>query len=317
MPSIPQIAAFIAGLLGSGHCALMCGGIAGALGLSTPAAAARAGRPLLYPFLYNTGRVTSYTLAGAIVGAIGGGAMALAGLPPLRLAFTGLAAMMIVIVGLRFSAGARHFAWLDRLGLAAWRRIAPWTRWLFPIRTPQRAFAAGMVWGWLPCGMAYAMLTAAWLTADPLQGATLMLMFGIGTLPALLALGAGAARLLSPSTQRFGGAVLVAIGLASVIVPLWPGAGGHSHHHYEGSSGDAIGVGATGSGFTGELAKLFRIEDPDHLALDLDHAELGKAGKESAHGLDHEPEVVGEVPARHRQHEQVGVAPHALQPLGQ
>lgn len=229
-PAFPQVAALIAGLLGGTHCLLMCGGIAGALGLSTPAAAARAGRSLRYPLLYNAGRVASYALAGTTAGALGDAALTLAGLPQLRVVASGLVAVIMVLLGLRMLAGGRHFAWLDGIGLAVWRRIAPWTRWLFPIRTPARAFAAGMAWGWLPCGMTYAMLTAAAMTADALQGATLMLMFGIGTLPALLAVGAGTSLLLQPSVRRIGGTALVAIGLMSVVVPLWNGHDAHANH---------------------------------------------------------------------------------------
>lgn len=229
-PAYPLLAALIAGLLGSAHCAAMCGGIAGALGLSSSAAAARAGRPLLYPLMYNAGRITSYVVAGGIAGSFSGAVTGLGGMPWLRNVFALLAAALIVLVGLRLVAGVQHFAWFDRIGLAVWRRIAPRTRALFPIRTPARAFAAGMVWGWLPCGLAYAMLTTAWLTADPLQASLLMLLFGIGTLPALLALGTGATRLLRPSTQRAGGAVLIAIGILSAIMALGSVGGVHAHH---------------------------------------------------------------------------------------
>lgn len=311
-PAYPQVAALIAGLLGGAHCALMCGGIAGALGLSSAAAAARAGRPLLYPLLYNAGRVASYTLAGAIAGGFSGAAMSVAGLPLLRPVFAALAAALVILVGLRLVAGARHFAWLDGLGLAVWRRIAPLTRPLFPIRTPARAFAAGTIWGWLPCGMAYAMLTTAWLTADALDGALLMLLFGLGTLPALLALGAGTARLLRPATQRLGGAALIAIGLAAAIAPVWPSAGAHGHH----SGAAAPGV-ALGRGFTGEFAQLRGVDDPDRLAFHLDHAELGEPRKQATHGFDDEAEIVGDILARHRQDEQFRIAAHALHAPGQ
>lgn len=300
-PVYPQIAALITGLLGGAHCALMCGGIAGALGLSSSAAAARAGRPLLYPFLYNAGRIASYTLAGAIAGGFSGAALSLAGLPRLRVVFAALAAALVILVGLRLVAGARHFAWIDGFGLAVWRRIAPLTRPLFPIRTPARALAAGMVWGWLPCGMAYAMLTTAWLTADPLDGALLMLLFGAGTLPALFAVGAGAGRLLRPSTQRIGGVALIAIGLAAALAPFWLGDGAHAHH--AGNSGSAPGSVAIVRGFAREFAELRQVDDADRLALDLDHAEFREPRKQAAHGLDHQAEVVGDVLARHRQHE--------------
>jgi len=241
MQAFPQLAALIAGLLGSAHCVLMCGGIAGALGLGTQPAGACSGGSLHFPALYNLGRIASYTVAGGIAGALGGGTLAIAGLPQLGRAFAVLAALIIVVVGLRLAAGGRHFGWLDRTGAAAWRRIAPLTRGLFPVTTPARAFGVGLAWGWLPCGMSYAMLTAALLTGSALAGATLMAMFGIGTLPAMIALSGGAATLLRPATRRIGGAVLVAMGLASGATMLWPADGGdaHLHSHSPVSSGSS------------------------------------------------------------------------------
>jgi hypothetical protein len=276
--AFPQVAALIAGLLGSGHCVLMCGGIAGALGLGAPTGSACANGSLRFPLIYNLGRIASYAAAGGIAGLLGGGAVALAGLPRLHTLFSGLAALLIVAVGIRLAAGGRHFGWLDRWGAAAWRRIAPLTRGLFPVTTPARAFAVGLAWGWMPCGMAYAMLTAAWLTGGALAGAALMLMFGIGTLPAMLALGTGATRLLRPSMRRVGGAALVALGLASGAALLWPahdaGHGPHAGHEQLHGALDGVGLGA---GFTGKLAQLRRVEDANRLALDLDHTQLGKA----------------------------------------
>ena len=275
--SFPAVAALVAGLLASGHCVLMCGGIAGALGLGGQPGGACAGGGLRFPILYNLGRITSYGVAGGIAGAMGGGALALAGLPRLRIVFALLAALVVIVVGVRLALGARHFGWLDRAGTAAWRRIAPLTRGLFPVTTPARAFGVGLAWGWLPCGMAYAMLTAAWLSGGARSGAALMAMFGIGTLPAMLALGAGAAGLLHPATRRLGGAALVVIGLASGAAALWPGAAGHEQHRDHERLHDAAGGRVFLGGLAGELPELLGIEDPDRLALDLDHAELREA----------------------------------------
>jgi hypothetical protein len=220
MEVFPPLAALVAGLLGSTHCVLMCGGIAGALGLGAAPGSACGGRSLRFPLLHNLGRIVSYTVAGGIAGAFGGGTLALAGLPPLGRVFAALAALVIVIVGLRLATGGRHFGGFDRAGAAAWRRIAPLTQGLFPVTTPARAFGVGLAWGWLPCGMSYAMLAAALLTGGALAGATLMAMFGIGTLPAMLTLTTGAATLLGPATRRIGGAALVVIGLASATAQL-------------------------------------------------------------------------------------------------
>jgi sulfite exporter TauE/SafE len=274
--SFTPLAALVAGLAGSGHCVLMCGGIAGALELGGRAGGACAGGALRFPLLYNLGRITSYAAAGALAGTLGGGTLALAGLPRLRVAFAVLAALIVIVVGVRLATGANGFGALDRVGAAAWRRIAPLTRGLFPVTTPVRAFGVGLAWGWLPCGMAYAMLTAAWLSGGALQGATLMAMFGIGTLPAMLALGGGAARLLGPATRRWGGVVLVALGLVSGAVALWPANTGHSHHDGHAQLHGTATGGLVDGDLPGQLPQLRGIEDADRLALHLDHAELGK-----------------------------------------
>lgn len=267
------LAALVAGLLGSAHCVLMCGGIAGALGYGS-AGSACAGQTLRFPLLYNLGRITSYATAGAVVGGAGGGLLTLLGQPWLRIFFATLAALVIVVAGVKLAAGSRSFGGLDRLGAAAWRRIAPLTRGLFPITTPERAFAMGLAWGWLPCGMAYAMLAAAALSGGAGQGALVMALFGIGTLPAMLALGTGAAGLLGPRTRRAGGVVLVLLGLGSLAIAAWPdgGHGGHAHH----ASAGVVRGGTFARELAGELAQPHRVEDPDRLALDLDHAELGE-----------------------------------------
>ena len=86
--------------------------------------------------------------------------------------------------------------------------------------TPRRAFGAGLVWGWVPCGMVYGVLMAALLSGSPWQGAALLLAFGAGTLPNLLLLGASGAltrRWLAVPGLRIGAGVLVvAFGIAGL-----------------------------------------------------------------------------------------------------
>ena len=57
------------------------------------------------------------------------------------------------------------------------------------------ALALGSIWGWLPCGLVYSVVVAALATGSPWRGAALMLAFGLGTLPALLAMGMAAVRM--------------------------------------------------------------------------------------------------------------------------
>jgi hypothetical protein len=311
--ALTPLAALVAGFAGSAHCVLMCGSIAGALGLGGQAGSACAeGRPR-YTLLHNLGRVTSYTAAGAAAGAVGGGTLALAGLPRLHTAFAVLAAVVVVLAGIRFAAGSRRFGWMDRAAAQAWRHIAPLTRGLFPITTPARAFGAGLAWGWLPCGMAYAMLAAAALSGSGASGATLMAMFGLGTLPAMLALGGGTARMLGPRLRRAGGILLVLLGVASGAMALWRAAPGHeapgAHSHVAAGS-------ALGADLPGQRGEPRRVDDADRLALDFDDPELGEAREQPADGLDDQAEIVRKVAARHRQVEQQRVAAHAREPLG-
>lgn len=225
------LAALVAGMAGSTHCLAMCGGIVGALGLSSRAAAERSGRALSYPLAYNLGRVGSYTMAGAIVGGLGAGMGSLAGGEGLRFALQLAAGAVLMLLGLRLIGGRRGFAWMDAIGAGWWRRLAPLLRHLLPIDSLPRALGAGMLWGWLPCGMAYGLLSVAWLSADPVHGAAIMAAFGLGTMPALMAAAGVAARIgslaTSPRWRTASGAVITGAGALTLSAHWLLPDGGH------------------------------------------------------------------------------------------
>lgn len=208
-------AAFAAGLLGGVHCAGMCGGIVGSL-----SAAAR-GPALPRQLAFNLGRVGSYSLAGAAVGAAGG-LLQLAG--PALAAQTVLfvaANILMVLLGLYVAGWGRAVLRLEAAGGHVWRRIEPLRRHFFPIDTTARALGAGAVWGWIPCGLVYSMLALALASGGAAQGAFVMLAFGLGTLPNLLAAGLAAQKVMAlrriPWVRQAAGAMIVAmavIGLA-------------------------------------------------------------------------------------------------------
>jgi sulfite exporter TauE/SafE len=81
--------------------------------------------------------------------------------------------------------------------------MQPFLRRLLPIRTLPGAFAVGAVWGWLPCGLVYSVLVSALASGSARQGGLLMLAFGLGTLPNLLAMGLFAQQLRSILQQRW------------------------------------------------------------------------------------------------------------------
>ncbi|WP_373989725.1 sulfite exporter TauE/SafE family protein [Duganella sp. BuS-21] len=206
---------FVVGLAGSIHCAGMCGGIVTAISV-VPAQAATHRTPVrivsmdsrsngndaLLVLAYNTGRIGSYMLAGALAGGLAGGARSMAALADVQLGFYWLANLMLVALGLYLMNAWRGLARLEQGGRLLWRRIAPATRSLLPADTPAKSLALGALWGWLPCGMVYSALTTALLSGSAADGAAMMLAFGLGTLPMLTALGLLGARVAQTMQRR-------------------------------------------------------------------------------------------------------------------
>jgi len=95
--------------------------------------------------------------------------------------------------------------------------VEPLGRRFLPVRTPGQAFVLGLVWGWLPCGLVYSVLVWSISTADPAYGAALLLSFGLGTLPNLLAMGVLAERLSAQvrdlRIRRLAGLLVMGFGL--------------------------------------------------------------------------------------------------------
>jgi len=181
MPEATLLAVFLAGLLGGGHCAGMCGGIVSAL-------SAGAGSRLPLHLAYNAGRIASYTLAGAVAGALGGMVLYY-DLLPLQLALYVLANLMLILLGLYLAGWSSMVTRLEAAGRGLWRHISPLTKRFLPVNTLPQAFAVGTLWGWLPCGLIYSVLAIALVSGSAANGAALMLAFGLGTLPNLLLAG--------------------------------------------------------------------------------------------------------------------------------
>ncbi len=184
------LAAFTLALLGGMHCAGMCGGFVGALQMHRPAkvSAARLAAG------YHAGRIVSYAAAGALVGALGG-ALYAADVLPLQVALLVAGSLMLLAIGASLFGRAAWLKRLEPMGLGLWRLIAPLARRVYPPRSPLQALGAGLAWGWIPCGMVYAALPLALVAGGALQGAAVMLAFGIGTLPNMVAVDIAVTRL--------------------------------------------------------------------------------------------------------------------------
>jgi hypothetical protein len=213
-------AAVLAGLLGSAHCLGMCAGISGLFAVNANVASLRDNLP--FALTYNLGRVISYAVLGTIVAAFG--SVVVRASPGTASGIRILSGVVIVLVGLKVAFDLRWLLAIERMGASLWSRIAPIAKGLVPVTTLPRALGLGLVWGWLPCGLVYSVLLVAATSANALHGAMIMAAFGLGTMPAMIMTGLGAARLtqiMRRKSARIGlGLLIVALGLLTVAMPL-------------------------------------------------------------------------------------------------
>ena len=155
--------------------------------------------------VFNAGRITSYAAAGALGSA---GAYMAAVLPAQAFLYL-FSSAFVLAAGIHLAGFALPLNALEKIGLPLWRRLQP-----LAVRLLDRgSFAAGLAWGWLPCGLVYGALLVSVFAGGAAQGALAMAAFGAGTLPWLLAAGVLAARLRAASKLRLaGGLVLIGFG---------------------------------------------------------------------------------------------------------
>ncbi len=220
-PITSLLAAFLIGLTGGAHCFGMCGGIIGALTLGLPTTQhpswwAR------WPYLlaYNSGRIASYMTAGALAGGVGAWTAHLTSVHYAQLGLQMLAGLFMVLLGLYLAGWWPILRRLEQAGGRVWRRIEPLGRRWLPVRTPAQALGIGLVWGWLPCGLVYSVLVWALGAGSAWNGSLLLLCFGLGTLPTLLAIGAFAAALAGfirrPAVRQWAGTLVILLGIYQI-----------------------------------------------------------------------------------------------------
>ncbi|MBF8671457.1 sulfite exporter TauE/SafE family protein [Pseudomonas putida] len=212
--------ALILGLLGGGHCLGMCGGLMGALTLAIPPE--QRGRRLRLLLAYNLGRILSYACAGLLLG-LAGWAVASS---PAALALRVMAALLLIAMGLYLAGWWSGLTRIEALGRGLWRHIQPVASRLLPVSSVPRALLLGALWGWLPCGLVYSTLLWAASQGNAGYSTALMLAFGVGTWPVLLATGLAAERvnrLLKRRSVRVAGGVLV------MLFGVWTLPGPHQH----------------------------------------------------------------------------------------
>lgn len=228
------LAVFFTGLLGGVHCAGMCGGIVSALGMmrQKPTRAldsiavkvepsVTTSSTLVSVSLYNLGRIGMYALLGLLAGAIGSMAWLMESMLPVQQIAFFISNVLLVLMGLYVMGIKRLSTVIEALGAYLWYWIKPAaTRRLSSSGKLNNVFT-GALWGLVPCGMVYAVLTVALVSGSAAKGALLMLVFGLGTLPNLMLLGLSGQWLARASknlrVRRFAGAMIIGFGLMGIM----------------------------------------------------------------------------------------------------
>jgi sulfite exporter TauE/SafE len=177
------VTGFLAGLLGSGHCFGMCGGIAGTLGAL---ANSGNGRRWLPGLLFNLGRISSYVVLGMLTAWAVTGAGEALNVPHWARALRLITAIMIGLIGLRLLFDLRLLDRIEQAGAGLWRLVQPAATRISARPGLGNRLLLGACWGLLPCGLVYSIILTAASTGRPLTAAVVMLAFGIGTLPSML-----------------------------------------------------------------------------------------------------------------------------------
>lgn len=219
-----HLAVLAGGFLGSAHCIGMCGGFAAAVGAGD--------RPFWPVFarqlVYNGGRIFTYAFLGVLAGA--------GGLYVSRWTVAGLTAPQILslLAGvLMLCIGAAALGMFGRSrgnGTSPGGLFAPLFGYFLNARGWTGYFAAGLANGFLPCGLVYSFVALAASRAAVADGAVLMCIFGLGTLPAMLLIGCGSTLLTHTARLRIYRLAAVLV-IAMGCVTIWRGwPGGEACH---------------------------------------------------------------------------------------
>lgn len=227
------LAAFAMGFFGSPHCLGMCGGLVTAFGLSMQGVSPLKKRGLIAT--YHFGRLISYSILGVIAGTIGTTVLAplLQGNSTPRI----LLGLVLVFIGLSML-GMPFLNSLEKVGRGLWQKLSPLRQKVFPLDSFPKALAAGLLWGFLPCGLVYGALLMAVVGNDIGTGALLMFVFGLGTVPMLVAtqetVGWLHKQIGRYKLRQLNGIIMILSGLAVIALPMamkhMGGHGGHGGH---------------------------------------------------------------------------------------
>ncbi len=182
--------AFVTGVAGALHCLGMCGGFAGSCALAHGRR-----RPIFSLLQYHGTRILLYTLFG-MAGALAGRVLVQSGLPGKIQGVLMMGAGLLVV-----AMGARLLFGHDKA---------------FPLSRPPLPLLGGVLNGLVPCSLVFSVAVPAAATADPLRAGLLMLSFGLGTLPTMVAVsltGGSIGSLLRDRWAQLAGIGVIGLGL--------------------------------------------------------------------------------------------------------
>lgn len=229
------LSAWLVGALGGLHCLTMCGVFVAAVATRdtqvgrTPAPLLPARAVVRRQMIYHAGRIATYALLGAAFGAAGAAVLNAAALLPLQRALYVAANVFVLLLAGSVAFGRPGISWLQRAGAAAFGVLLAALRPLLSQPGTAARLTLGLVWGLVPCALVYSVLPLALFAGGAWQGALVLLAFGAGTLPNLLAAGVLLGRTApfrQPAARRYAAAaILAAFALIGIYRTLWvPGA---------------------------------------------------------------------------------------------
>jgi sulfite exporter TauE/SafE len=231
------LTAFFVGLLGSGHCFGMCGGIAAGLGSLTVSeqSEGQVKHRFMAAFLFNLGRIVSYAILGLISATLLASVGKVLNVPQWSMILRFITALMIFLIGLQFLFNWQTLASIERAGAKVWKHVLPVAVKASSLPGGTGRLLLGLCWGLLPCGLVYSVLLTASAAGSAVSGATVMLAFGLGTLPSMLGMSlaapALAAMLSDRWTKKLMGAALILLAVISVALMVIRMQGRSEHHH--------------------------------------------------------------------------------------
>ncbi|MEL7310315.1 MAG: sulfite exporter TauE/SafE family protein [Pseudomonadota bacterium] len=232
MTTALALAALIAGLTGSAHCAGMCGPIVSVFENSSGAQSLDWQRRLAY----HVGRLFTYLTIGAIAGLAGFATLHVGPAEQTGMVLRLVAALALLLLGLRMLRVYGSNA-LDAVGRRMWRWLSPLARYVLPMHSRRRALGAGLLWGAIPCGLLYGVAALAIGTGSLWQGALIMGLFWLGTLPALVTLGRFTQQSLKLRTRTIAGGLSVGVAVIAIATAVMPhGHGDHDIHSKDGAT---------------------------------------------------------------------------------